>query len=85
MSTNSLRLWSWDDAPEEYKALSPHSGGETHVALVPTIGDYADDLPGRLVPIDWVTTYKEIWGVSDISEHPVEPDGKVLIGANPPT
>jgi hypothetical protein len=30
-----IRVWVWDDAPEEYRNLSQHGGDETWVALVP--------------------------------------------------
>jgi hypothetical protein len=32
---NCIKVWAWEDAPEELKNLSCYSGKETWVALVP--------------------------------------------------
>lgn len=31
----AIQVWRWEDAPEEYRALSTHGGDEDWVALVP--------------------------------------------------
>jgi hypothetical protein len=30
-----MKVWAWEDAPEEYKSLSEHGGDEDYVAFVP--------------------------------------------------
>jgi hypothetical protein len=30
-----IKVWRWDDAPQEYRALSRHAGDEDYIALVP--------------------------------------------------
>jgi hypothetical protein len=32
---NHIRIWSWEDAPEELRELSTHGGDEDWVALLP--------------------------------------------------
>ncbi len=73
MNNKAIQVWDWDDAPEEYKALSPHGGDEDWVALVPP--KYA----GRW--IGWMES-GSAFGCCDVSEHEL-PDGSVVrIGAH---
>ena len=38
---NYLKIWQWEDAPEEYRKLSGHAGDEDWVMLAPKyIGQY---------------------------------------------
>ncbi len=68
-----IKVWEWDDAPEEFKALSPHGGDEDWVALVPP------HLAQRC--ISWLESGSS-FGCCDVSEHPL-PDGSVVkIGAH---
>lgn len=70
-------IWPWLDAPEEYRALSPHGGDEDYVAYVPEAL--------RDEPIVWKLGDRNsaggALGSSDVSEHEVH-DGLVLIGAH---
>jgi len=67
----SLRasLWSFCDAPQEYRDLSGHGGDEDYVLFVPDgfIG-YIDNIVRAI-------------GVCDTSEHPVA-GGTIYIGAH---
>jgi hypothetical protein len=68
-----IRVWEWKDAPEEYKALSPHGGDEDWVALVPPC--HAQRIIG------WLESGSS-FGSCEVSEHPL-PDGSVVkIGAH---
>jgi hypothetical protein len=44
---NYIKIWNWEDAPDEYKSLSTHGGDETYVAFIPdgftTMMDYEED------------------------------------------
>lgn len=31
----AIRVWAFNDAPEEFKELSPHGGDEDWIALIP--------------------------------------------------
>jgi hypothetical protein len=68
--TNSvtIRVWSWKDAPDEYKALSNHGGDEDWVALIPC------DLPDLWVRLPFDAIY--------MSSHNVGLLGTVYIGAH---
>lgn len=33
--SRTIKIWRWEDAPQEYKDLSEHSGDEDWVAFVP--------------------------------------------------
>ena len=35
MKNAHIKIWRWQDAPEELKALSDHGGDEDWVALIP--------------------------------------------------
>jgi hypothetical protein len=67
-----IKVWDWDDAPEELKALSPHGGDEDWVALIPK--HYADRYIG------WLEC--DAFGCCDASTHSL-PDGSIVrIGAH---
>lgn len=72
---NHIRVWSWRNAPDELKALSPHGGDEDWVGLIPPC--YA----GEYIP--WMEDGSR-FGVCDVSvhEHPELPGFEVRIGAH---
>lgn len=65
-----ILVWRWQDAPKEYRELSPHGGDEDWVAFVPaSLSD------------EWIPWIGRDFGCCDISEHDVE-NGRVYIGAH---
>ena len=66
-----IRVWHWDDAPDNLKALSPHGGDEDWVALVPP--NYKHEYIG------WLES--DAFGCCDTSKHETEL-GTVYIGAH---
>lgn len=69
-----IRVWRWEDAPEEFRALSGHGGDEDWIAHVPA------SLAGEW--IDWLDDSGTPFGCCDVSTHPL-PDGSVVrIGAH---
>ena len=72
---NHIRVWAWEDAPQELKALSPHGGDEDWLALLPPrlSGDY----------IGWMESGTP-FGCCDVSKHthPELPEYEVRIGAH---
>lgn len=70
-----IKVWRWEDAPEELRALSTHGGDEDWVALLPP--NYA----GEGEWIGWLESGTS-FGCCDVSSHPL-PDGSVVkIGAH---
>lgn len=69
---NTIKVWKWQDAPEEFKALSNHGGDEDWVAFVP------DSMKDEY--IGWMEDGTH-FGCCDVSEHSV-PGGVVRIGAH---
>ena len=71
---NHIRVWTWEDAPQELKDLSCHGGDEDWVALVPP------KLTGRW--IGWLEC--PAFGCCCVSEytHPELPGYEVRIGAH---
>ena len=67
-----IKVWDWDEAPEELKALSPHGGDEDWVALVPK------HLADR--HIGWLESGS--FGCCDISRHELPNGDVVRIGAH---
>jgi len=68
-----IKVWPFEDAPEEYRKLSEHGGDEDWLALV----------PARYLTlcIPWAESGGR-FGISETSEH-VLPNGMlVLIGAH---
>ncbi len=73
MSAEPIKVWRFDDAPEEYRALSEHGGDEDWVALLPP--GYVDDYIG------WMEDGSS-FGCCNVSSHTL-PDGwQVRIGAH---
>jgi hypothetical protein len=72
---NHIRVWKWEDAPEELKALSQHGGDEDWVALIPP--KLADQYIG------WMESGGP-FGCCHVSEHthPELPGYEVRIGAH---
>lgn len=84
MGAPAITVWRFDDAPAEYRALSPHGGDEDWLALVPrelTLypGDWPTedsyDLPG------WMREGGP-FGCCDVSVHTISDDACVAIGAH---
>jgi hypothetical protein len=71
---NHIRVWRWEDAPEELKALSTHGGDEDWVALLPP--KFAGEWIG------WMEGGS--FGACDTSvhTHPELPGYEVRIGAH---
>lgn len=70
--TKAILVWSWEDAPEEYRKLSSHGGDEDWLALLPP--DFGE-LP------DWMESGSQ-FGCCDVTEH-ILPNGyRVVIGAH---
>jgi hypothetical protein len=69
---NTIKVWRWEDAPENYKALSTHGGDEDWVAFVPDILKY-----------NWIGWMESgtAFGCCDVYEYEVE-NGIVRIGAH---
>lgn len=68
----AIRVWTFREAPESFKALSSHGGDEDWVALVPP------HLANTY--ITWLQAPH--FAACDVSEHPL-PDGSVVfIGAH---
>jgi hypothetical protein len=82
---NMIIVWRFEDAPEEFRALSHHGGDEDWVALVPkTMAD--SFIPMEL---DSDPEFAHQWadqgtsfGCCDVSEHFLPTGEKVLIGAH---
>lgn len=71
---NHIRVWRWEDAPEELKALSCHGGDEDWIALIPPL--LKDEYIG------WVES--DAFGCCRVSTHthPELPEYTVRIGAH---
>lgn len=70
---NTILVWRWQDAPESYKAMSPHGGDEDWVAYVP------ESLKNEDIP--WMESFTP-FGVCHVSEHNLPGSGVVRIGAH---
>lgn len=70
-----IRVWRFEDAPEELKALSNHGGDEDWLALIPP------RLAKEWIP--WMDSGSS-FGRCDVSdcEHPELPGFRVRIGAH---
>ena len=71
---NPIQVWRFEDAPEEYKKLSPHGGDEDWLILVPP--GYENDCIG------WLEESTSSRIGCDISVHPLENGSVVHIGAH---
>ena len=68
---NTIRVWQFEDAPKEYKILSPHRGDEDWVAFIPDhLGIY----------ISWIEEGTP-FGCCSVSTHEVA-GGIIKIGAH---
>lgn len=76
----ALTLWPFEEAPEEYKTLSPHSGDEDWLLLVPVawgpLLDCSDDELPDCLPFD-----RGRFGCCSISCHEVA-EGWIFIGSH---
>jgi hypothetical protein len=72
---NHIRVWRFQDAPEELRALSTHGGDEDWLALLPP------KFAGQW--IDWMDSGGR-FGCSDVSthSHPELPGYEIRIGAH---
>ncbi len=66
-----IRVWTFEEAPVEYKRLSGHAGDEDWVAFVPDSYNYTPEWLEGNTP----------FGVCDVYQYKVE-GGKVYIGAH---
>lgn len=69
---NMIRVWRFDDAPEELRKLSRHGGDEDWLAHVPAV--MAEDYIG------WMEGGS--FGACDVSEHKLSDGSVVRIGAH---
>ncbi len=69
----SIKVWRFQDAPQEYRNLSPHGGDEDWLALVPA--ELADCYIGWMEP-------GSQFGCCDVSEHRLLDGSVVRIGAH---
>jgi hypothetical protein len=67
-----IQIWAWDDAPDEYRALSTHGGDEDWVAFLPD--EWGDEYPSWM---DEGTRF----AVCDLYRYKVE-NGWIYIGAH---
>lgn len=75
---SAIRVWTFDDAPEDFRKLSTHGGDEDWLALVPA--PIAKSWTEGETYIGWLEN--GAFGVCDITRHPL-PDGSiVVIGAH---
>lgn len=68
----TIKVWRFEDAPEEYRKLSEHGGDEDWLAFVP--GSLSREYIGWMQP-------GSSFGICDVSEHDVD-GGIVFIGAH---
>ena len=75
ITPNHIRVWRFQDAPEELRMLSQHGGDEDWLALIPP------KLSDEYIP--WMDS-GSTFGCCDVSEqeHPELPGYKVRIGAH---
>jgi hypothetical protein len=87
-NNKAMLVWDFEDAPEEYKILSPHGGDETYLAFVPDeVANYIIKNLGLSKEEDSDIEYPEVWlfqssgyfGCNNVSHHKVE-GGWVYIG-----
>lgn len=72
MSENYIKVWTFYDAPEEYKKLSRNGGDEDHVAFVPS---HLEDRYYKFLEDGTA------FGCCCVDEYEVE-GGKIYIGAH---
>jgi hypothetical protein len=84
---NYIKIWNFDNAPEEYKLLSPHGGDEEYVAFVPDgfepyFIDYDDTKDEKdNYPYIGFLDSGTMFGCCDVSHTKVE-GGWIFIGAH---
>lgn len=70
-----ILVWRFQEAPEEYRKLSPHGGDEDWLALIPpSVREHKDGFP------DWLET--PAFGVHSTSVHEVPGGFWIVIGAH---
>lgn len=73
MPATPIKVWRYDDAPEEYRNLSHHGGDEDWVALVPA--------ESKEQYIGWLESGTP-FGQCDVSIHDLPTGDRVFIGAH---
>jgi hypothetical protein len=75
ITPNHIRVWEWEDAPQELKELSTHGGDEDWVALIPP------KFNGRWIGwLDSGTSFGRCY--VSVHTHPELPGYEVRIGAH---
>jgi len=75
-----IKLWRWDDAPEEYRKLSTHCGDEDYILYAPAIFK-EEFLPYVLQgPISGDESYVD--GFGKVDRHELENGDVVVIFAH---
>ncbi len=74
MDSKYIKIWSFEDAPEEYRELSRNGGDEDYTAFIPD----GVDIPFFLDPEN---NGIGRFGICETEEHRVD-DGTVLIGCH---
>ncbi len=69
-----IRVWRFEDAPDELKALSNHGGDEDWLAYVPRV------LDATFIP--WLEADSGGFGPCDIQKIKITGGGRVFIGAH---
>lgn len=68
-----ISVWRWQDAPQEYRDLSPHGGDEDWVAHIPV------ELVEIWIP--WMDGGTE-FGCCEVSTHDMPDGSQIRIGAH---
>lgn len=69
----AIQVWRWQDAPQNFRALSRHGGDEDWLALIPK--ELAD------LPIAWMDDGTP-FGCCSVSSHTLKSGDIVRIGAH---
>jgi hypothetical protein len=69
----TVKVWRWEDAPDELRRLSRHGGDEDWVALVPR--SVADSW-------EWTPTWIDTLGSCDVQKSVRRDGARVYIGAH---
>jgi hypothetical protein len=75
-----IRIWYFDDAPDDFKKLSNHGGDEDYVMHVPA--DYYACYLAELIVAENQNEVSRAFGICDISKHKLDDGSTVYIGAH---
>lgn len=70
-----IKIWRFDEAPEEYRQMSEHGGDEDYIALVPLAYKHRDD------SLVWKIEEMGLLGCCSTDRYEVDA-GVVYIGAH---